>query len=284
LWFVAAIAAEILGEAGVLTPIFYGEFGFLGFALALSLQMSNEIIKTEEELADYRSNLEVLVDQRTAELHEAQEKLVEKAQVQATVDERSRLARDLHDAVTQTIYSAALIAESLPAVWDRNPAEGRRNLTKLRQLVRGALAEMRTLLFELRPDSLVASELESLLQLLSDAFTGQTRIPVTIQVDGAATLPADVKISFYRIVQEAFNNIEKHAHADQVSVRLHQGDEWAILVIQDNGSGFDQTGHTTEQMGINIMRERAEIIGASLQVTSHERQGTTVTLSWPDPA
>jgi signal transduction histidine kinase len=148
LWFVASITAEILGEFSILPPIFYGEFGFLGFALALSLQMSNEIIKTEEELAAHRLNLEELVSRRTADLEQAQQELVQQAQQTATTEERSRLARDLHDAVTQTIYSATLIAEALPQVWDRNPEEGRRNLAKLRQLVRGALAEMRTLLFE----------------------------------------------------------------------------------------------------------------------------------------
>ena len=87
-------------------------------------------------------------------------RLSRQAQAAAAAEERSRLARDLHDAATQTIYAATLIAESLPETWARNPAEGQRNLVKLRQLVRGALAEMRTLLFELRPWTLEAVDAE----------------------------------------------------------------------------------------------------------------------------
>ena len=280
LWFVASIAAEILGEAGVLPQIFYGEFGFLGFALALSLQMSNEIIKTEEELAAHRLNLEELVSRRTAALEQAQQKLVQQAQQTATVEERSRLARDLHDAVTQTIYSATLIAEALPAVWERNPDEGRRNLAKLRQLVRGALAEMRTLLFELRPAALEHAELESLLRQLADALTGRTRLPVAIEVEGGAEPPAEVKIACYRIAQEAFNNIAKHAAADQASLTLIQSPDQIDLAISDNGRGFDPAGVAADHMGLAIMRERAKSIGAKLNIQSAPGKGTQIHLVW----
>ncbi len=100
-------------------------------------------------------------------LHQRQTRL-------AAEEERQRLARDLHDAVTQTIYSAALIAEALPAVWEREPSEGLSNLARLQRLVRGALAEMRTLLFELRPAALEATPLKALLDQLGDALAGQT--------------------------------------------------------------------------------------------------------------
>ncbi len=283
-WFVATIAAEILGQAGMIAPIFYGEFGFLGFTVAISLQMSNEIIKTEEELAVYRLNLEELVNQRTAELEEAQEKLLQQTQERATLEERSRIARDLHDAVTQTIYSAALISEALPAVWERNPDEGRRNLAKLRQLTRGALAELRTLLFELRPESLAAAELETLVQQLSDAFTSRTRIPVAIQVDATGQPPGDVKTTLYRITQETFNNIAKHAAAEQVIVSLRQSPDQVILTIQDDGLGFDPAETNAENLGLTIMRERAERIQANLEISSRPGQGTSISVTWPKPA
>ena len=93
----------------------------------------------------------------------------------AAEEERQRLARDLHDAVTQTIYSAALIAEALPAVWERDPGAGLSNLGRLQRLVRAALAEMRTLLFELRPAALEATPLEALLGRLGDALAGQIK-------------------------------------------------------------------------------------------------------------
>jgi signal transduction histidine kinase len=279
-WFVASIVAELLGEAGVLPPIFYGEFGFLGFVVAISLQMSNEIIETEEELAAYRLNLEQLVSERTAELEETQEKLLQQTQEQATLEERSRLARDLHDAVTQTIYSAALIAEVLPVVWERDADQGRLNLTKLRQLVRGALAEMRSLLFELRPAALEHADLGSLLNQQADALTGRTRIPVIVDVKGERELSPEVTVAFYRITQEAFNNIEKHAQADQVTAILHRSADEARLTIQDNGRGFDPASIPAERMGVQFMRERAEDIGATFELKSRPGQGTQVCVTW----
>ena len=137
-------------------------------------------------------------------------RLFEQAQEAGANEERDRLARDLHDAVTQTIYSATLIGEALPSVWERDPEEGQRNLLKLRQLVRGALAEMRTLLFELRPASLEHADLANLLRQLGDALTGRTRIPVEVIVDGEGDVPAEVKITIYRIAQEA---VQQHSQA-----------------------------------------------------------------------
>ena len=110
--------------------------------------------------------------------------LYEQAQFAATVEERQRLARELHDAVTQTLFSSSLIADVLPRIWERNPEEGRRRLEELRQLTRGALAEMRTLLLELRPSALVEVELGDLLRQLSEAFTGRSRIPVQLEIEG----------------------------------------------------------------------------------------------------
>ena len=94
--------------------------------------------------------------------------------------ERSRLARDLHDAVTQTLFATSLIAEVLPRLWERNPEVGKQKITEIRELTRGALAEMRTLLMELRPTALDDVPLPDLLQQLSEAFTGRARVPVGI--------------------------------------------------------------------------------------------------------
>jgi signal transduction histidine kinase len=280
LWFVASIAAEILGQAGVLPPIFYGEFGFLGFTVALSLQMANSVIRNEEELAAYRLNLEDLVSQRTAELEQAQQELVQQAQQTATADERNRIARDLHDSVTQTIYSATLITEVLPKVWVRNPEEGERNLFKLRQLVRGALAEMRTLLFELRPSALAKADLRTLLPQLSDAFTGRTHIPVDATVNLRNQPPVEVKTAIYRITQEALNNISKHAHATEASITLRQDSNTVQLTISDNGHGFNPANIASENMGIAIMQERAAAIQAQLTIESETEAGTQLHLIW----
>ena len=108
----------------------------------------------------------------------------------AVAAERSRLARELHDAVTQTLFSASLIAEVLPRLWERDPAEGLRRTAELRQLTRGALAEMRTLLLELRPATLTEVELRDLLRQLCEALTGRARIPVNLQCGGRSASAA----------------------------------------------------------------------------------------------
>ena len=138
--------------------------------------------------------------------------LIDRQKEAAAVEERQRLARDLHDAVTQTLFSASLIADVLPRIWERNPDEARRRVEELRQLSRGALAEMRALLMELRPTALQEAPLPDLLRQLGDAFTGRARAPISLTVDGsAAELPAEVKVALYRIAQEALNNAAKHA-------------------------------------------------------------------------
>jgi PAS domain S-box-containing protein len=208
-------------------------------------------------------------------------RLSRQAQAAAAAEERSRLARDLHDAATQTIYAATLIAEALPETWARNPAEGQRNLVKLRQLVRGALAEMRTLLFELRPWTLETVGLSRLLEYLGNALTGRTRVPVEWDIRGEHELSADTSVALYRIAQEAFNNIAKHARPTRVRVTLRREAEQGILSIEDDGHGFDPASVGGDKMGLQIMRERAQAIGAKLTIESAPGRGAKVTVVWP---
>ena len=219
--------------------------------------------------------------------------LRERAEQAAVAAERSRLARDLHDAVTQTLFSASLIAEVLPKLWDRHQEDGRKRLEELRQLTRGALAEMRTLLLELRPATLVEVGLDELLRQLAEATTGRARVPVDLKVEGQCPLPPDVQISFYRIAQEALNNVAKHSGASQAWVHLRcltvtdsacrERAEQVELHIRDNGHGFDPALVTPEHLGLGIMRERAESIGARIIIESRIGQGTEVTVAWQDP-
>jgi signal transduction histidine kinase/streptogramin lyase len=211
-------------------------------------------------------------------------RLYERAQDLAVVEERQRLARDLHDAVTQTLFSASLIAEVLPRLWERNAHEGRRRLGELRELTRGALAEMRTLLLELRPSALVQANLDDLVRQLAESITGRARVPVAVEFEGECALPDDVKIALYRIAQEGLNNVAKHAGANRVQVRLRCQPERAELVIQDDGQGFDPAHVSSEHLGLRIMRERADAIGATLRVESEAGQGTKVTVLWPAAA
>lgn len=207
-------------------------------------------------------------------------RLYEQAEESAALAERGRLARDLHDAVTQTLFSASLTAEVLPRIWQRDPDEGLKRLEKLRELTRGALAEMRTLLLQLRPAALVESDLPDLLRQLAEAFTGRTRIPITLNVEGDCVLAPDVQVALYRIAQEALNNIAKHAQASTASLHLAYPPGKVSLNIQDDGSGFDPNDSRANHLGLGIMAERAETIGAALTITSAPGEGTTITVIW----
>jgi nitrate/nitrite-specific signal transduction histidine kinase len=206
--------------------------------------------------------------------------LYEQAEQTAVAAERNRLARELHDAVTQTLFSANLIADVIPRIWRRNPEEGLQNLEELRQLTRGALAEMRAMLLEMRPEALERADIKTLLTQLADAFVGRVRIPLDLEINGDCELTHEVKIAFYRVAQEALNNIAKHSGARQVDVRLECQPGQMNLFIKDDGLGFDPDSITPEHLGIAIMHERANSIGASLKIESQLGQGTTVELGW----
>ena len=220
-------------------------------------------------------------------------KLYARAQEVAALHERGRLARDLHDAVTQTLFSASLIAEVLPALWETDQAEGQQMLCELRGLTRGALAEMRTLLLELRPSALVEANLGDLLRQLAESVSGRTGIPVTVVVDGCppSDLPDEVHIAFYRIAQEALNNVMKHARASRAEVALRctpnvpssmqNGTPTRIeLAISDDGRGFDPATVPPDHLGLGIIRERAQAVGAELTIESWPEKGSTVRVTW----
>ncbi len=258
-------------------------------------KISAERLAAQE--AEYRRTLEQRVDERTHELKEAnlrlvkeieqrqkaEEALASKAAEDAITAERTRLARDLHDAVTQTLFSASLIAEVLPEIWDMNQAEARRSTEELRQLTRGALAEMRTLLLELRPTAITQARFPDLLKQLSEAVIGRARLPIELKVEGECEMTPDVKVAFYRIAQESLNNVVKYARASGVQVRLIQDCCNVHLEIQDDGIGFDPASIKPTSLGMRIMRERAEAIHANFKVTSAPGKGTTVSVDWSEP-
>ena len=234
---------------------------------------------TPRTFSDDERRLFIALAQRAAMAIENAQ-LYEQAQLVATIEERQRLARELHDAVTQTLFSSSLIADVLPRIWERNQDEGRKRLEELRQLTRGALAEMRTLLMELRPAALVEVELVDLLRQLSEAFTGRSRIPVELRIDEVIQIPPDVKVGLYRITQEALNNIFKHAGASQVILSLHGKSNELELSIEDDGRGFDLTTVTSDNLGLKIMNERSKEIGVHLTITSRIGIGTRIAAVW----
>ena len=282
-WFIGLVIAALIGAG-------YGAYRYRVRSLqARSLQLEKEVADRTTELQSANQQLE----QEITERERAEQALAERAAETAVVEERSRLARELHDAVTQTLFSASLLAEALPKSWERDPEEGGQLLKEIRQLSRGALAEMRTLLHELRPTTIAETDLGDLLRQLAATVTGREGIPVNLEISCHCELDPDVHVALYRIAQESLNNIVKHARASEVWIQLActkcaaDGDAsliaWRVtLTIRDDGRGFDMEQVAAEGMGLGIMRERAESVGAALQIDSQSGEGTRIEVVWDD--
>jgi ligand-binding sensor domain-containing protein/signal transduction histidine kinase len=301
----------VWNEAGVtlqftVLPPFWGTWWFRGLVAVLLVGAALGTYRLRVRSIEARSReLEQQVADRTAELSQAnalleqeiterlrtEEALAEERAAAAVTAERNRLARELHDAVTQTLFSASLLAEALPAAWEKDPREGYGLLQDLRGLSRGALAEMRTLLLELRPAALLETRLDDLLRQLGEAASGRAGIPVMVQIEGETelhqgALPPDVHIALYRIAQEALNNVIKHARAHQAMVRLCYRPEsqneasHVLLSISDDGRGFDATQLLHDRLGFGIMQERIQAISGALTIESQPGHGTQVTVLW----
>ncbi|HZG68170.1 MAG TPA: GAF domain-containing sensor histidine kinase, partial [Herpetosiphonaceae bacterium] len=210
----------------------------------------------------------------------ANARLLAEVQGHAAQEERQRLARELHDAVTQQLFSASLIGEVLPQIWAANPVKGAEYLEDLRLLTKGALAEMRALLVELRPAALTTTPLPELLQHLTAALGGRARIQTELHVAGEGGLPDDVQVALYRVTQEALNNIVKHAQARHVQVTLQLTPDAATVEVRDDGRGFDPAAVPPDHFGLAIMRERMAAVGGTATVVSQPGQGSTLTARW----
>ena len=210
-------------------------------------------------------------------------RLREQAGQAAVLEERQRLARELHDAVTQTLFSASLISEVIPDLWETDQDAARKRLDQLRRLTRSALAEMRVLLLELRPSALTDIPFPDLIRQLVEASSGGTNAQIELKIDTDAPrrLTPDAQIALYRIAQEALNNVVKHAQARHVEVLLAGDPQGGVrLTIRDDGLGFDPAAIPPGHLGVGFMGERASAIGAAICVDSAVGAGTTVRVQW----
>jgi signal transduction histidine kinase len=253
--------------------------GFLG----LELQDKDRLISQDEAILISIFSFDIAQLIEDSHLHQQAKALI-------AAEERSRLASDLHDSVTQVLFSATLLADVLPQIFRRDPALGFQRLDKLRRLARGALAEMRTMLLELRPSAVTNTPLSDLLAQLTEAIGIRSGISFQLFIEQIPSLPENVQTNFYRIAQESLNNVVKHAQSTQVILSLsamplpeqlvgttrHE----VRLVIRDNGVGYASGNSDSEHMGIGIMRERAAAIQAHLSLESRPGYGTQVILVW----
>lgn len=224
-------------------------------------------------------------DHAAVAMHNAS--LYEQAQQAAALEERHRLARDLHDSVTQSLFSMSLLAQVLPALWEAQPAEAARSLDELRRLSKEALAEMRALLFQLRPVALDEEGLVGALRRHIEALQRRDGPALSFTATGSdERMPLPAEEALFRVANEAVGNALKHAHAKHISVTLDVRDGMAILSVRDDGRGFDLAGHHAQpgHLGLPGMRERAAQIGADLTIESAPGRGTTIAVHLVIPA
>jgi len=204
--------------------------------------------------------------------------LYQQAEQLAVMEERNRLARELHDSVTQSLYSLTLYAEVGRRAIEAGDVEHvMDHLTQVGQVAHQTLKEMRLLVFELRTVALETEGLVGALQQRLDAVEKRAGVEARLVVEDMVELPAAVEEGLYRIAQESLNNALKHAAASMVTVRIDTDSEWAELEVIDNGRAFDSKAvNHTGGMGLGSMRERAERLGGSLTILSEPGKGTRI--------
>ena len=200
--------------------------------------------------------------------------------------ERSRLARELHDSVSQTLFAGTLRTRTAQKVLERSGADVpglAQELAVLRDLVAAALAEMRALIFEMRPEALAEEGLVAALRRQATAIQARTGLVVTIE-GPAERLPlsVDAEEHLYRLALEALNNAVKHAEATTLGVAITVVDGFVEVCVTDDGRGFDGVAHPGH-LGLHTMRERAEAVGGTLELTGRASAGTTVRCRVPAP-
>jgi two-component system, NarL family, sensor histidine kinase LiaS len=205
------------------------------------------------------------------------QKLLQTHQALATLEERNRLARDLHDSVKQQVFALAMQVSSAKMLLDRDVEAAREQLVEAEQLVYQSQQELTALLSELRPSALDGKGLALALSGFVTQWTRQTGITANVQVEGEHTFPLATEEALFRVAQEALANVARHSHATAVQVSLKSEREAVTLCVSDNGRGFDP--HTTKNggMGLYSMRERIELVGGHMHIESAAGKGTTIT-------
>ncbi len=259
----------------------YLAFDLAGLAIVLLLPgLTYLIINRQQQLA-------LAVERRTAEIAHVSAQLQESHLLNeqtkrvAALEERQRLARDLHDSVSQALYGIGLGAQTARRLLDRDPSRAAEPMDYCIALTKAAIAEMRALIFELRPDSLEREGLAAALAKQTEALQLRSGLQLQSALCAEPALPLEVKEALYRIAQEALNNIAKHAQATHVEVEMSEQGGAVRLRISDDGVGFDPQGEYPGHLGLRSMAERARNIGAHLEIESSPGQGVCLQVRVP---
>jgi signal transduction histidine kinase len=248
------------------------------FLMAAFIAIIREAETANEEIQKQQAELQSTYQQLQSYTAQAEEL--------AVLQERNRLARNLHDSVTQTIFSMRLTAEAANMLLEQNPARVKAELEKLQALAKSALAEMRSLVFELRPTAVSELGLVPALRHHVMTLERQHGLAVDLQVSGEPHLSELEAQRLFRISQEALNNIVKHAQTDKSCLTLRFDGDSVFLRVEDQGKGFEPKNLTKaeDHMGLVGMEERVEAMGGILTIDSHPGQGTCVTVEMTSTA
>ena len=244
--------------------------------LTLSVFLATAVITSQLASAQRRSAEEARGRERETRL------LYEQAQELAALQERQRLARELHDSVSQALYGISLWAHTVrEALESSEPEQAEAAIEDVLTLAEAGLAEMHALIFELRPESLETEGLVAALTKQVEALRARYKLTVEANLVDEPDLSLEKKEALYRIAQEALHNIVKHARASNVVLRLARQEREVFLEVCDNGKGFDPTGPFPGHLGVRSMRERVTKIGGTLTIESAPGQGTCIHVQVP---
>ena len=259
---------------------------FLGVPIVTRGEVLGAVYLTEKEDGSMFSS----ADQKLIELLAAHAaiaienaRLYQRSRELSIIEERNRLARELHDSVTQRLFGVALAAESAATLLERDPSKAAVELARVSELARGAMEELRAVVFELRPGSLEAEGLATVLRKHVEVLRRVSGVQLELKTCDVPRLAPGPATQVLRIAQEALGNALRHSAAKRIAVKLGGDGERLFLKVSDDGCGFDPAGPEVrgQRLGLTSMEERATELGGTLRVTSTLGEGTTVLLEIP---
>jgi two-component system, NarL family, sensor histidine kinase UhpB len=301
--FLLAFTGLVFAPVTVSAPIGVGELVVLAIGLLavllLNLLLLRPAFRPLDELADAMRRHDPLAPDERVRVHgepdvaalaqafnemldrlESERRESGRQALRVLEGERSRIARELHDEVGQTLTGAMLQVEGLAA---RMPDDLRDELEELRETARSGTQDVRRIARRLRPEALEDLGLESALATLATSFGEQAHVNVERRLERSRSLSKDEELVVYGVAQEALTNVARHAQATLVELALHQSHSLTVLTVRDDGRGLC-LGALPSAHGIRGMRERAMLIGAQLQIVSTPGRGTEIRLAIPlDP-
>ncbi len=260
-----------------------GQRAFIGAPIRAKGQVLGLLSLFDSSILDYSVEditlFMTIADQIGSSIERA--RLMKQAEVAAVVQERQRLARELHDSVTQLLYSQVLFAGAgLKVLHQGESGLAEQHLARIDQAAQQALKEMRLLVYQLRPSDYLDEGLVGALERRLQAVENRTSLKARLIVEGKLNLDEAEEVALYRIAEEALNNTLKHAQANAVSIILHGLDSRVILEIIDDGIGFDhEQAAFSGGVGLSSIRERTSGLGGQIEIQSQPGKGTHITVT-----